>query len=114
MTKFLTGATLMQTELIDASDGTFRLQGKLRFDTVSKLHADTRLFDAKDTKIVIDMSEVESVDSAGIVLLVEWLEQAARQGIQLCFKNVPTQMDRLIQVSGLSQLFESNRIDSAS
>ena len=107
-------ATLTETQLIGVSDGTFLLQGKLRFDTVSKLHASARLFNDKDTKVVIDMSEVESVDSAGIVLLVEWLEQAAGQGVQLCFRNVPAQMDRLIQVSGLSKLFESSRINTAS
>lgn len=106
--------TLMETQLIGVPDGTFRLQGKLRFDTVSKLHASARLFNDKDTNVVIDMSEVESVDSAGIVLLVEWLEQAAGQGVQLCFRNVPAQMDRLIQVSGLSKLFESSRINTAS
>lgn len=104
----------METQLISESDGTFRLQGKLRFDTVSKLHASARLFDANDARVVIDMSEVESVDSAGIVLLVEWLEQAAGQGVQLCFRNAPAQMDRLIQVSGLSQLFESSRINTPS
>lgn len=86
----------------------FRIVGELNMSSVPQLLADmASLFNDNGQTRVIDLSDVSRSDSAGLALLLEWLRLARERDIQLSFRNLPEQMQAIIQVSGLQQLISS-------
>jgi len=80
----------------------FAVEGVLDFDTVAPLvDASRRQFTGKE-RLEVDLQGVRSCNSAGLVLLLEWLELAHRRGISLRFRNVPESMGRLAAITNLT------------
>lgn len=75
----------------------------MNFSSVNQLLADSRTCFSPHADWLIDLAEVEQVDSAGVALLVEWLRMAKSQQASLCFRNIPVQMQAIIEVSDLDQ-----------
>ena len=83
----------------------FTLSGELTFDTAQELFDQAaRIFSGK-SRVTVDLSDINRVDSAGLALLMEWLRVARREKVELEFRNLPAQMTSLIMVSGLQELF---------
>jgi phospholipid transport system transporter-binding protein len=53
---------------------------------------------------VIDLSRVQSGDSAGIAVLIEWLASAQKRGATLRYENIPAQMLAIARISDLEDL----------
>ena len=88
----------------DAGEGRFRLSGVLGFGTVTEaLHKSRQLF-ADHKRIEIDLDGVQSTDSAGLALLVEWTGWAKREKRKLRFKNLPKQAQALARISEVDKL----------
>lgn len=99
-----TGAVIKRS-----SDGKFQLTGILSFLTVPELikHAGN-LFDGIET-VQIDLKGVLRSDSAGVALLVEWMNEACRNNKQILFLNIPSQMLAIARVSSLDQVLPLSR-----
>ncbi len=82
----------------------WRLAGHVVFGSVSDLlkTAPDELF--SDSQGVIDLANVERMDSAGLALLLEWLREARRQGGSLRFTNIPESIMSYARVCGLEGL----------
>jgi len=85
------------------------LVGVLDFDTVGRLAVEggvlLRAAAARgQTSLVIDLAGVERANSAGLALLLEWLEMALRRGLSLSYAHLPESLDRLAAVSHLGDL----------
>lgn len=52
------------------------------------------------------MQAVTLVDSAGLALMLEWLQLARTSNRDIGFTNIPGQMRDLIRVNGLEQVFQ--------
>ncbi len=52
----------------------------------------------------VDLTGVPRADSAGLALLVCWVRQARRRNIRIEFCNVPEQMLKIANVSGLRSI----------
>jgi len=86
----------------------YRIIGELNMSTVPQLLKDMSvLFSVNGESRIIDLAEVSRSDSAGLALLLEWQRVAEQQDIQLSFRNLPEQMQAIIQVSGLEKLISS-------
>jgi phospholipid transport system transporter-binding protein len=85
--------------------GVFAVSGRLTFDTVPAVLADSKTWFAGDGKITIDLSGVTLADSAGVALLLEWMEHSRDARRELDFSGFPEQLRRLIGVSGLNGVF---------
>jgi phospholipid transport system transporter-binding protein len=84
-------------------DGTLTVSGVLSFDTVPDVFAKSAAWVQKSQgAITIDLKNVNRADSAGLALLVEWLQLARRRNLSLTFTNVPEQVRSLARVNGLS------------
>ena len=84
-------------------DGMLSVRGALSFDTVPDVFAKSAAWVRKSQgAITIDLKGVERADSAGLALLVEWLQIARRENRELRFANVPEQVRSLARVNGLS------------
>ncbi len=91
----------MRTTLTRDDEFGYRLAGDLTFATIPTLHDNAAVDFSGDTSR-IDLGEVQHVDSAGLALLLEWVQQAAQAGRQIDFVNVPTQLRSLVEVTGLA------------
>ena len=87
---------------IEDEDNEYDLQGNLTYDTVPDLFK--RNSPAISGSIILNLSHVRRVDSAGLALLVEWSCQARERNEQLVLRNVPDQLKSLIDASGLQAI----------
>lgn len=87
---------------LEGEDNEYDLQGNLTYDTVPDLFK--RNSRAISGSVILNLSQVERVDSAGLALLVEWSCQARERGEKLVLKNVPDQLKSLIDASGLREI----------
>jgi len=87
-----------------ASNGTLiaRLAGKLSLETVNSFLQETRAF--TDEKLVLDMSGVSYVDSAGVGALVQLFVHRRSQSRKLAVAALTTQGSAVLQVAGLTKL----------
>lgn len=85
------------------ANGTLTVSGVLSFDTVPDVFAKSAAWVQKSQgAITIDLKNVDRADSAGLALLVEWLQLARRRNLSLTFANMPEQVRSLARVNGLS------------
>ena len=98
---------MSQAELQCQSAGHYSLIGELSFETVPGLvSAGEQLFQS-ESKVLLDLSQLERSDSAGLALLMSWLRQARYKRCELRFQQVPEQLLRLARVSAVDQLLLS-------
>ena len=85
--------------------GTFEMSGRLTFQTVPQFqeHANA-LLQGGAQPVTIDMRGVTLADSAGLALMIEWLQLAHAARRELVFTNIPEQVRHLIRVSGLERV----------
>lgn len=98
-----------QAGLQEIAPGRWRVSGILDFAAVSALAAEgERLMRAASRRglerLSIDLSGIESANSAALALLVEWLEQACRRGLELVYVQPPQPLMRLARLSNLDGL----------
>jgi len=80
------------------------VEGVLDFDSVVPLLAESgRQFAGKD-RLEIDLGGVRRTNSAGLALLLEWLDLAHRMGVSLHFHNPPEPLMRLGALSNIIAL----------
>lgn len=100
---------MSQVKLVRGEGGRCELQGELSFATVPGLLAQHDDLFAEQPSVTIDLHNVERSDSAGVALLVEWMNQAWQQQRELRFLNIPEQMLSIARVSGLDHILPFSR-----
>jgi anti-sigma B factor antagonist len=109
-------ATDLETIVDVSSEGTLlRLRGRLNVDS-SPAFRDHLLdvLQAQSAKrVVIDMTEVSYMDASGIATLIEGLKIARNRQNSLCLEGLQGRVLRLLEVTGLSDLFETGGSKSA-
>ena len=83
------------------NDENYFIEGDLTFFTLNKNIMKSFVFLKSKKKINIDLGGVNSADSAGLALIVEWIKQSKLYGTQLVLKNIPQQLLTLANLSGL-------------
>ena len=84
--------------------GTFLVSGDLTFATVAPLLEEGSRLLAGITGPVIDLREVTHCDSAGLALLLEWLDRGQAKGAQIRFRHLPESLLRIARLSNLDSL----------
>lgn len=82
----------------------YLLTGVLSFDTISQLQEDIEPLTRQGSEIILDLSGISRVDSAGIVVLLEWMKMARGSGKQILFTNIPQQLLDIARVSDLDSI----------
>ncbi len=88
-------------------DGRWQVCGELSFVSVpGLLERSKEVFESieEDRLLRVDLAGVPRADSAGLALLVCWVRQARRRNIRIEFCNVPEQMLKIADVSGLRSI----------
>ncbi len=90
--------------LVADGAGRFRLSGTATVPTVTLLRATgLRVFAASAGEIVVDLSTVSRVDSAGLALLIDWLAWAKAAGRLLRFVSPPESLLALARLSDVEE-----------
>jgi phospholipid transport system transporter-binding protein len=86
-------------QLEDLGEGRFAVHGVLGFETVSGVFAAGKELFGDHAIIEVDFSDVERSDSAGLALLIEWVNWAKHYVREISYKNVPDQIRTIAQIS---------------
>jgi len=90
--------------LITAGEGRLRVEGVLDFGSVGRLAADSEVLFRRNAHLRIDLAGVEAANSAGLALLLEWMDLARSLRIDLRFMNLPESLLRIAAFSNLGSL----------
>ncbi|MCU0833251.1 MAG: STAS domain-containing protein [Chromatiaceae bacterium] len=80
------------------------VRGVLDFATVGPLAAEGERLLVGPGVVEIDLSGVTSANSAGLALLLEWLDLARRRQLRLRFRNLPEPLVRLAELTNLTEV----------
>ncbi|WP_295387618.1 STAS domain-containing protein [uncultured Thiodictyon sp.] len=90
--------------LIASGDGRARVEGALDFDTVPSLLKAGDLLLRGPGAFQIDLGGVAAANSAGLALVLEWLDIAHSRQLSLHFLNLPDSLRRIAAFSNLEAL----------
>lgn len=90
--------------LVPRGDASYALEGVLDFDSVANLLADGERMLAASGRLELDLGAVREANSAGLVLLLEWLDLARRRGLVLRVHNLPASLARLASLANVREL----------
>lgn len=93
------------SQLFTDNPDTWRLQGELTFKTVS--HLLTQVNQQNSLPAVLDLTDVQHTDSAGVAFLLELLRLSGDK--PLAFHHLPAQMQSIAQVSGVADLLTNTQ-----
>jgi phospholipid transport system transporter-binding protein len=94
--------------MISRNGNSLRVSGRLTMATVAALF-DAELQPDAHGALVIDLRQVEAVDSAAVSLLLCWLRRAQRDGTTLCFSHIPDNLQSLARLYGVAGLLPVSR-----
>ena len=94
----------MSAQLSKNDVGAYQLSGELTFKTVNALYQRSDDMFATGNDITIDLQHVSHVDSAGLVLLLEWARRTAQKKGHLRFSGIPDQLETLVRINGLQDV----------
>ncbi len=80
--------------------GVFLIEGPLTFASIDKKTVKSFNFLNSADHICIDLGDVETTDSAGLALMIEWIKQSRQYRTRLSFRNIPPQLLALAKLSG--------------
>ena len=95
---------MSQVTLSSSDDGRLVISGEFGFATASDLLAQGRKLVNQHQDLTIDLSGVTGSDSAGLAVMLEWMDQFRATGQQLHFLNVPESLLEIARVSNLADL----------
>ncbi len=90
--------------LVDLGGGRFALRGTLDYHIVPDLGKQAQALFAGHREIVVDLTEIDRSDSAGVALLLAWQRDCLARGGQLHCLAMPPQMQAIVEISGLSAI----------
>lgn len=83
----------------------YQIQGRITIDNARTLLVDGLRQFGKDG-LVVDLSQLEEVDSSAVSLLLEWLREAQRNQRKLRFTNLPDNLKSLATLYGVLDLIQ--------
>ena len=91
-------------EFRDRGDGRFEILGDLTFQTAVVALDKSKLLFAKHSVIDLDLAGVSRADSAGLALMLEWVNWARNHVRDLRFHNIPAQVISIAQISEVEDM----------
>jgi phospholipid transport system transporter-binding protein len=90
--------------LVSRGQGSYALEGVLDFDSVASLVAKGGQTLTGPGRLDLDLGAVREANSAGLALLLEWLESARRRRLQLRVHNLPDSLKSLAMLANVDSL----------
>lgn len=81
-----------------------QVSGRLTLDTAADLFGNALALKDGAGDVVVDLAQVDTVDSSAVSLMLSWLRAAQRKSVKISFINVP---DNLVSLANLYGVAES-------
>lgn len=99
-------------DLSEEADGALALRGELDFASVGVLYPRGRdILARRSGEVTLDLSGVTGANSAGLALLLQWLEEARRSGLRLRIRSLPESLDAIARLSNARDLLAAEALD---
>jgi anti-sigma B factor antagonist len=93
--------------------GVVILNGRVDASTVSALRDRVhRAVDRGDGRLVIDLTDIETIDVTGLNMLIGAQRRAQRAGRDLVLRGVPVRVSRLLRATRLSRVLREEPAES--
>ena len=89
---------------MSADENIMRVSGRLIMADAAGLFGKGLPLSESGADLVVDMAQVEAVDSSAVSLMLTWLRAAQRSNVKLSFVNVP---ENLLSLANLYDVAES-------
>jgi phospholipid transport system transporter-binding protein len=97
-----------RVRIATVGEGRLRVDGALDFVTVGPLLAQGAALMPRSGQLRIDLGGVESANSAGLALLLEWMDLAQARGVDLRYLDMPESLTRIAAFSNLGTLLPTD------
>lgn len=96
--------------LLEAVPGRITVNGPLTFATARQAREAglDAIASANAGELQVDCAAVRESDSAGLVVLLDWLATARRRGITLRFMNLPSRLLAIAQISEIEGMLAAH------
>ncbi|MBB1313137.1 MULTISPECIES: STAS domain-containing protein [Aliivibrio] len=101
---------MSEMDLCEAKSDEISFKGALDRETVPNLWNKLTEWKPKLEQVKVDLTHVNRIDSAGVVLLLHLIEHAKKQNCHIMLAFVPDQLITLIQLSNVESLFADHLI----
>lgn len=101
-------AAMSEYELSDLGDGRFDLGGDVSFHTAEAILRESAKRFAPHETIEVNLAAVQSTDSAGLALLLEWVSQATQQNREIRFAQIPEKIQAIAVTAEIDELLQRN------
>ena len=91
-------------EVKSLGEGRFELHGPLTFATANSALDQSRESFAAYDRLMVDLAGVEQADSAGLALLLEWVNWARHYVREIHFEHIPQQILAIAEISEVTEL----------
>ncbi len=96
---------MSETAIQPQDDNSYLISGELNMQTVpDPLQQVEPILSRSQGEVCFDLQAVTRSDSAGLALLVEWMQFARQRDRKLSFRNLPDQLRDIARISGLEDL----------
>jgi len=85
-------------------DGRYALCGPLDYGSVAALLQQGRAAFSAHPEVELDLAGVTRANSAGLALLLEWLDDSRDGGYRIQLRNLPASLAAIARISNLHQL----------
>lgn len=92
-------------DMISQDGDNYRIQGRITMANANALLAEGLKLFVRDG-LVVDLSQLEEVDSSAVSLVLEWLREAQRNQRKLRFTNLPDNLKSLATLYGVLDLIQ--------
>jgi phospholipid transport system transporter-binding protein len=93
-----------QFEFEDRGNGQFAVYGDLTFRTAALVLDESKALFADHSSIDLDLAGVKRADSAGLALMLEWVNWARNNVREIRFHNIPAQVISIAQISEVEEM----------
>lgn len=91
----------------DQGEGKFAITGPLTFATVTQLLEESKQYFDEHPVITVDLAGVTQGDSAGLALLLEWVNWAKYYVHEIRYQNIPPQILSIAQISEVDEMLQA-------
>ncbi|WP_375321745.1 lipid asymmetry maintenance protein MlaB [Aliivibrio logei] len=101
---------MSEVDICESNADEICFKGALERETVPNIWKKLTQWKPNITEVKVDLTYVNRIDSAGVVLLLHLIEHAKKQNCHIMLAFVPDQLITLIQLSNVESLFADHLI----
>jgi len=101
-------ATIREVSASQNDKGRFVVSGTISFDTAPDLMKQAKRLFAPFDSVVVDFSDVDNCNSAGLAVVLEIVKQMRQQNKSVCFQSLPEQIHTFARAYSIEKEFSQS------